>query len=125
MSMLYYSIEYSYPFPTLKQYRQYSHSLWTRRSGDQIPVEVRFFTPVQTGPGAYPAPIQRVPWWGRGFNHPPQSSAEVKERVELYLYFSNGPSWPAVGQTLPTFPTGCTVLTFIHCLGFSEDIGIV
>jgi hypothetical protein len=23
---------------------------------------------------------------GRGVNHPPQSSAEVKERVELYIY---------------------------------------
>ena len=27
----------------------------------------------------------------RGINHPPPSSAEVKERVELYLY---SPFWP-------------------------------
>jgi hypothetical protein len=31
---------------------------------------------------------------------PIPSSAEVKERVERYLYFSPGPSWPAVGWTL-------------------------
>jgi hypothetical protein len=29
----------------------------------------------------------------RGVNHPPPSSAEVKERVELYLYSPSGPSW--------------------------------
>ena len=32
---------------------------------------------------------------------PTPSSAEVKERVELYLYFSSGPSWPVLGWTLP------------------------
>jgi hypothetical protein len=26
-------------------------------------------------------------------DHSPPSSAEVKERVELYLHFSNAPSW--------------------------------
>ena len=31
---------------------------------------------------------------GRGFNHPPPSSAEVKETIELYLYPTSGPSWP-------------------------------
>ena len=29
---------------------------------------------------------------GRGVDHPPQYSAEVKERVELYLYSTSGPS---------------------------------
>ena len=28
------------------------------------------------------------------------SSAEVKERVELYLYSPSGPSWPILGGTL-------------------------
>jgi hypothetical protein len=37
---------------------------------------------------------------GRGANHPPSSSAEVKERIELYLYFPSGPSWPVLGRTL-------------------------
>ena len=34
---------------------------------------------------------------GRGVNHPRPSSAEVKERVELY----SGSSCPVLGQTLP------------------------
>ena len=53
----------------------------------------RFSAPVQTGPGAHPAsctmgtesfPGVKRP--GRGVDHPPSSSAEVKERIELYLY---------------------------------------
>jgi hypothetical protein len=34
---------------------------------------------------------------GRGVDHPPPSNAEIKERVELYLYFPSGPSWPIIG----------------------------
>jgi hypothetical protein len=33
---------------------------------------------------------------GRGVDHPPPSSAKVKERVELYLYSPFGPSWPVL-----------------------------
>jgi hypothetical protein len=36
---------------------------------------------------------------GRGVDHPPPSNAEVKERVELYLYSTSGSSWPVTGQT--------------------------
>ena len=54
---------------------------------------------VQTGPGAHTAacaigtrsfPGVKRP--GRGVDHPPPSSAEVKERVELYLYSPSVPS---------------------------------
>jgi hypothetical protein len=38
---------------------------------------------------------------GRGVDHPPQSSAEVKESVELYLYSHSGFSWQVTGLTLP------------------------
>ena len=38
---------------------------------------------------------------GRGVDHPLSTSAEVKERVELYLYSSYRPSWPVLGRTLP------------------------
>ena len=38
---------------------------------------------------------------GRGVDYPPASSAEVKERVELYLYSPSGPSWSVLGWTLP------------------------
>jgi hypothetical protein len=36
---------------------------------------------------------------GRGVDHPPPSSAEVKERVQLYLYFPSGPLWAVLGFT--------------------------
>jgi hypothetical protein len=36
----------------------------------------------------------------RGVNYPPTSRAEVKERVELYIYFPSGPSWHAVEGNL-------------------------
>jgi hypothetical protein len=41
-------------------------------------------------------------WWGSGVDHPPPSSAEVKERVELFLYTPSGPSWPVLGITFTT-----------------------
>ena len=74
------------------------------RSGDQIPVGTKFFAPVQTGPGAHPPshtmdtgsfPEIKLP--GRGVDHPSTSSAEVKERVELYIYSLFGPSWLVLG----------------------------
>jgi len=76
---------------------RYSDLLRAGRSGDRILVEARFSTPVQTAPGAHPAsytvgtgsfPGVKRP--GPGVDHPPPSSAEVKERVELYLYSPSG-----------------------------------
>jgi len=50
----------------------------------------RFHAPVQTGPGAHPASHTKdtgsfpgVKRPGRGVDHPPPFSAEVKESVEL------------------------------------------
>jgi hypothetical protein len=67
-------------------------------------VGVRFSAPIQTDPGAYPAsytkstgPFPGVKRPGRGVNHSPPSSAEVKERVDLYVYSPCGPSWPVLG----------------------------
>jgi len=67
-------------------------------------VGARISAPVQTGPGAHPAsytmdsgsfPAVKRP--GRDVDHPPPSTAEVKERVEeLYIYFPSGPLWPVV-----------------------------
>jgi hypothetical protein len=64
----------------------------------KIPVGARFSAPVQNGPGAYPGSCTMgtesfpgVTRPGRGVDHPPPSSAEVKERVELYLYSPSGP----------------------------------
>jgi len=66
----------------------------------------RISVPVQTGPGAHPPSYTKgtgsflgVKRRGRGVEHPPSSSAEVKEGVELYL--SSPPpfesSWPVLG----------------------------
>jgi hypothetical protein len=38
---------------------------------------------------------------GPGFDHPPPSSAEVNERVELYICSPSGLSWPVLGWNLP------------------------
>ena len=64
----------------------------------------RFSAPVQTGPGTHPVSYKvgtrsflGVKQPGHGVDHPPPSSAEVKERVELYLYSPYGPSWPVPG----------------------------
>jgi len=68
----------------------------------------RFSAPLQTGPGAHPAsytmgnrsfPGVKQPV--RGIDHPPPYSAEVKERVEIYLCSTSGPSWPVTGRNLP------------------------
>jgi hypothetical protein len=34
---------------------------------------------------------------GRGVDHPLLSSAEVKERVELYIHSLSGAAWPVMG----------------------------
>ena len=67
----------------------------------------RFSAPVQTGPGAHLAfytmgtglfPGVKRP--GRRVDHPPPSSAEVKEREELYFYSTSESSWSVIGRTL-------------------------
>ena len=68
------------------------------RSGDRIPVGVRFSTHVQTGSAAHPASYTMgtgisspgIKLQGHGVDHPSSSSAEVKERLELYLYSPSG-----------------------------------
>ena len=72
--------------------------------GIETRVGARFSAPVQTGPGAHSASytmgtgsLPGVKRPGRGVDHPPPSRAEVKERVELYVYSSSGPSWPVIG----------------------------
>jgi hypothetical protein len=47
---------------------------------------------------------------GCGVNNPLPSSAEVKERAELYLYFPCEPSWPVIGQSLSYFYTAALYL---------------
>ena len=69
---------------------------------------LRFSAPVETGPGAHTASntmgtgsFQGVKRLQRGVEHPPPSSAEVKDRVELCLYPPCGLSCLVLGRTLP------------------------
>ena len=65
-----------------------------------MPVRLRFSVPAQTGSG-YRISFPGVKRPRHGINHPLPSSAEVKERVELYLYSPSGTSWPLLRLTLP------------------------
>jgi hypothetical protein len=79
------------------------------RSGDRIPVLARFFAHVQTGRGAHPAsctlgtgsfPGVKRP--GRGVDHPPPSSAEVRKEYPPHLGLR-----ACYGVPLPTSYFGC------------------
>ena len=81
------------------------------RSGNRIPVGARVSALVQTGPGAHPASYMvgtgSLCWGYMGLNVAfttrARSIAEVKERVEQYLYYPSGPSWPVLSaQCLQT-----------------------
>ena len=67
----------------------------------------RFSAPVQTGPGAHPTSytvggsFPRLMRPGRGVDNPSPPRAEVKERIELYLYSPYGPSLAVLGRPLP------------------------
>ena len=70
-------------------------------------VEPRFSASVQTGPGAHPpyytmgtGSFPGVKRPGRGVDHPPPSSAGVKEKVQIYIYSPKEPSWPGLRRTL-------------------------
>jgi hypothetical protein len=92
---------------------------WTVRGWN--PGGGEYFAPVHTGPGAHPASYtmdtgsflgEKRP--GRSVDHPPTSRAEVKERVELYLYSPSGHSWPVLCRILP--------LPYTRCSLFASDI---
>jgi hypothetical protein len=77
-----------------------SNSLRAEQSEDRIPAGTRLSHPPRPTLWPIQRPTQRVPVisrWGRqrsGVDHPPVTSAAVKERVELYIYSPSGPSRP-------------------------------
>jgi hypothetical protein len=71
-------------------------------------VEARFSAPVLTGPGAHPAAyimgtgsFPGIKGPERVVDHPTSSSAEIKERVQLYLFSPCESSWSVLGRNLP------------------------
>jgi hypothetical protein len=69
-------------------------------SRDQTPVLARFSATIQTSPGAHPASYKMgtssflwVKQRMNGVNQLPPSSAEVKDKGQLYLYSSSVPTW--------------------------------
>jgi hypothetical protein len=99
------------------QLSRHSDSLRTGRSGDRTRWGARFSAPVQTTPGVHPdsyiigtGSFPGVKRPRRGVDDPPPSSAEVRERVELYFYSLYGPSWPVLGWPLPLpfLPPSCS-----------------
>jgi len=68
------------------------------------PFKARFSAHIQTGPWNHPPSytistvyFPEVKRPGRRVDHPPPSSAEVKDRVELYFYSRSGDSRRVVG----------------------------
>jgi hypothetical protein len=81
----------------------------------QIPVGSMFSAPILTGPGVQPLSYRvRTGFFfsgvkrpGRGVNHPPLSSDEVKETIELCHCPVCRPSWRAEGRNV-RFHQECT-----------------
>ena len=69
---------------------------------------------------------------GRGVDHPPPSSAEVEERIELYICSASGPSRTVLGWTPPLplpfyskkncIQTHAVLLTAEHTFSFQIQI---
>ena len=88
---------------------RYTGSLRAGWPGNRIPVQSRFTAPVEKSTLAptqcriqwVPASFPGFKWPGRGVNHPPPSSAEVNERVDMCLCSPSGSLWPVLGWTVP------------------------
>ena len=88
-------------------FSRYSYSVRAGRSGDRIPVGIfrncpdRPWDPRSLLFSGYRISFPGVKRPGRCVYHPPPSSAEVKERVQLYLYSNAGTSWSVLGWNSP------------------------
>ena len=70
--------------------------------------------------GTWSFPGEKRP--GRVVDQPPARSAEVKERVELYLYSPSGPSRPVLGWTLPLQQNSLPVYQYFHTISVIRTV---
>jgi hypothetical protein len=96
-----------HPLRLALRLKWYSDSLRAGRSGDRIPAGGDIFRarphgywgPPSLLYNGYRVSILVVKRPERGVDQPPLYSAEVKERVELYIHSSSGLSWPVLRVT--------------------------
>jgi hypothetical protein len=102
----------------LRMWEDFPHPETSPRSGDRIPEGARFFAHLQTGPEAYPAsctigtgsfPGVKRP--GRGADHPPPSSAEVKKEYSYTSTHPLGQFRPVMGRLYDFTTYRCHVFT--------------
>jgi hypothetical protein len=76
--------------------------------------------PVQWVPGLFTG-VKRP---GRGVGHLPSSSAEVKEKVDPYLYSTSGSSWSVLGWTVlfHLYPSLNLYTSVLHLLSSMQTV---
>ena len=77
-------------------------SLQAERSGDRVPVGGEIFRtrpdrPCTMGTGSFLGAQKRP---GRGVAQPLPSSAEIKEKAQLFVCYHSGRSWPVLKVSL-------------------------
>ena len=89
----------------------------------------KFSSSFRTGPGPHPSSyimgtgsFSGVKRPGRGVVHPPLSIAEVKERIELYVYSNSGPSCACSRVNFNLTELSVNELIFsVKCLTYFTD----
>ena len=104
ISQLHVSATSTYPsWAEIAQSVQRLATSWDVRGSNPL-WGARFSAPVQTGPCGHPASctvgngiFQGVKRPAIGIEHPTPSSIEVKERINVHLYYLSRPSWSVLG----------------------------
>jgi len=105
---------------------QISHSVQQHATDCMLwgtnPCGARFSSPIQKGPEGHPKShwsTEAFSWVKRprsSLDHPPTSSAEVKEKLQLYLHFKSGSKSSIVGRNLTLHLQATYCAVFWICL---------